>query len=307
MARHIPGTGSLRAVEAAGRHLSFTRAASELNLTPAAISHQIKEFEEQVGIRLFERTSRTMRLTAAGEVVHTAISEALENMSRAMARVQRTRNASRIKVTASASIAAKWLVPRLDEFMKKVPEADVRIDVSDRVRDFDHDEIDVAIRFGNGQYPGHRADRLFDNTIFPVCSPALLKSKGPLKNPRDLLQHMLIHVEWSGQGITWPNWRMWMLAAGVNDFNPGPGLHFDHSGLALQAAIDGQGVALGDSSLVADDLAAGRLVQPFALTIKGPPQFAYYVLSPLGTADEPMVRVFREWILEEARRTKLVQ
>ena len=118
---------------------------------------------------------------------------------------------------------------------------------------------------------------------------------------------MLIHVEWSGQGITWPNWRMWMLAAGVTDFNPGPGLHFDNSGIALQAAIDGQGVVLGDSSLVADDLAAGKLVQPFALTIKGPPQFAYYVLSPLETADEPMVRAFREWVLEEAQRTKLVQ
>ena len=307
MARHIPGTGALRAVEAAGRHLSFSRAAAELNLTPAAISHQIKEFEEQIGIRLFERTSRTMKLTAAGEVLHAAIGEALENLTRALTRLQRTRNASRIKVTASASIAAKWLVPRLDEFMKKMPEADVRIDVSDRVRDFVRDEIDVAIRFGNGHYPGHRADRLFDNTIFPVCSPALLKAKGPLKHPRDLLQHMLIHVEWSGQGITWPNWRMWMLAAGVTDFNPGPGLHFDNSGIALQAAIDGQGVVLGDSSLVADDLAAGRLVQPFALTIKGPPQFAYYVLSPLETADEPMVRAFREWVLEEARRTKLVQ
>jgi LysR family glycine cleavage system transcriptional activator len=307
MARHIPGTGALRAVEAAGRHLSFSRAAAELNLTPAAISHQIKEFEEQIGIRLFERTSRTMKLTAAGEILHASIGEALENLTRTLARLQRSRNASRIKVTASASIAAKWLVPRLDEFMKKMPEADVRIDVSDRVRDFDRDEIDVAIRFGNGHYPGHRADRLFDNTIFPVCSPALLKSKGPLKHPRDLLQHMLIHVEWSGQGITWPNWRMWMLAAGVNDFNPGPGLHFDNSGIALQAAIDGQGVVLGDSSLVADDLAAGRLVQPFALTIKGPPQFAYYVLSPLETADEPMVRTFREWILEEAQRTKLVE
>jgi LysR family transcriptional regulator, glycine cleavage system transcriptional activator len=307
MARNIPGTGSLRAVEAAGRHLSFTRAASELHLTPAAISHQIKEFEEQIGVKLFTRTSRTMRLTAAGEILHAAVSEALENLTRAVAKLQRTRNASRIKVTASASIAAKWLVPRLDEFMKKMPEADVRIDVSDRVRDFDRDEIDVAIRFGNGQYPGHKVDRLFDNTIFPVCSPALLKSKQPLKQPRDLLQHMLIHVEWSGQGITWPNWRMWMLAAGVSDFNPGPGLHLDHSGLALQAAIDGQGVALGDSSLVADDLAAGRLVQPFALTIKGPPQFAYYVLSPLELANEPMVRAFREWILSEAQRTKLVQ
>ena len=248
-----------------------------------------------------------MRLTAAGEVLHTAIGEALENLSRAVARLHRTRNASRIKVTASASIAAKWLVPRLDEFMKKMPEADVRIDVSDRVRDFDRDEIDVAIRFGNGQYPGQKVDRLFDNTIFPVCSPALLKSKQPLRHPRDLLQHMLIHVEWSGQGVTWPNWRMWMLAAGVTDFNRVRACistirawrcRRRSMARALRSAIH------RSSRMISRP--AGWF-SPFALTIKGPPQFAYYVLSPLETADEPMVRAFREWILEEAGRTKLVQ
>lgn len=304
--RFLPGTGSLKVFEAAGRHLNFTRAAQELHVTPAAVSHQIKEFEEQLGERLMERTSRSMRLTEAGQILHVAVGEALAGLNRALQQLQRgiTR---RIKVSASTSIAAKWLVPRLDDYMQLHPGAEVQLDVSDRVRDFSRDEIDVAIRFGNGNYPGSRADRLFDNTIFPVCSPALLTSKKPLKHPRDLLQHRLIHVEWSGQGVTWPNWRMWMLAAGVSDYNETSGLYLDNSGLALQAAVDGQGVALGDSSLVSDDLAAGRLVQPFALTIKGPPQFAYYVISPIATQDEPLIKSFRDWILDEAARTPLVK
>jgi LysR family glycine cleavage system transcriptional activator len=307
MARPIPGTGSLRVFEAAGRHLNFTRAAEELHVTPAAVSHQIKEFEDQLDIRLLERTSRSMRLTSAGEILHAAVTEALAGLSRAVGQMQRQRDSTALKVTASTSIAARWLVPRLDDFMKEMPGVDVRLDVSDRVREFGRDEIDVAIRFGNGNYPGHRADRLFDNTIFPVCSPALLRTKKPLLHPRDLLQHRLIHVDWSAPGVMWPNWRMWMLAAGVTDYQETAGLRLDNSGLALQAAIDGQGVALGDSSLVSDDLAAGRLVQPFAVTIKGPPQFAYYVISPIATQNDPLVRSFRDWILDEAAKTPLVK
>jgi LysR family glycine cleavage system transcriptional activator len=305
--RYLPGTGSLKVFEAAGRHLNFTRAAQELNVTPAAVSHQIKEFEDQLGQRLIERTSRSMRLTKAGQLLHGAVGEALAGLNRALMQMDRSRNTARLKVSASTSVAAKWLVPRLDDYMELSPGAEIQLDVSNLVRDFDRDGIDVAIRFGNGNYPGLRADRLFENTIFPVCSPALLKRKKPLKHPRDLLQHRLIHVEWSGQGVTWPNWRMWMLAAGVSDFNETGGLYLDNSGLALQAAVEGQGVALGDSSLVSDDLEAGRLVQPFALTIKGPPQFAYYIISPLETEDEPLIKSFREWILAEAAKTPLVQ
>ncbi|MFZ5675303.1 MAG: transcriptional regulator GcvA [Pseudomonadota bacterium] len=307
MVRPIPGTGSLRVFEAAGRHLNFTRAAEELHVTPAAVSHQIKEFEEQLDIRLLERTSRSMRLTEAGEILHAAVTEALAGLGRATGLMRRRRDSAALRVTASTSIAARWLVPRLDDFMLAMPGVDVRLDVSDRVREFGRDEIDLAIRFGNGNYPGHRADRLFDNTIFPVCSPALLKTKKPLLHPRDLLQHRLIHVEWSAPGVMWPNWRMWMLAAGVTDYQETAGLRLDNSGLALQAAIDGQGVALGDSSLVSDDLAAGRLVQPFAVTIKGPPQFAYYVISPVETQNDPLVRSFRDWILDEAAKTPLVK
>lgn len=282
--------------------MSFTRAANELGVTPAAVSHQIREFEDQLGVRLFQRTSRRMRHTTGGEILHAAVSDALENINRAVARVQRSGNKQRLRVTAFPSITVKWLVPRLDRFLEIVPDADVRIDVSQTPFDFVRDDVDIAIRFGDGICPGMKVDRLFEETVFPVCSPVLLSGERPLRQPQDLLHHTLIHVDWQDLG-PWPNWRMWMLAAGIRDFNDSRGLHFGLTSLAIQAAIDGHGVALGDSTLVADDIAAGRLVQPFNVALKGPPQLAYFVISPEETADEPMVRAFREWVLSEAAQT----
>jgi LysR family glycine cleavage system transcriptional activator len=307
MARALPGLASLRTFEAAGRHLSFTRASVELGVTPAAVSHQIREFEDQLGARLFSRTSRSMRLTHAGEILHAAVADALDGIARAVTRLRKSDGKPQLKVTTSPSIAAKWLVPRLDRFLAIVPDADVRMEVSQLPVDLVRDGVDIAIRFGDGNYPGLKVDRLFDETIFPVCSPRLLQSKKPLKAPRDLLEHNLIHVDWDAQGATWPNWRMWMLAAGIRDFDDRRGLHFSQTALALQAAMDGHGVALSESTLVADDLAAGRLVQPFKVTIKGPPRFAYYVISPVETADEPIVKTFREWVLKEAAATVIHQ
>ncbi len=208
-----------------------------------------------------------------------------------------------MKISASPSIGAKWLVPRLDRFLATVEGADVRIDVSSNVLDFDRDDLDVAIRFGEGKYPGLRSDLLFQDHVFPVCSPRLITKGKPLNTPRDLLHHQLIHLDWEAQGLPWPNWRMWMQAAGIRDFDDTRGLHFGQTSLAVQAAIDGQGIALGDSNLVADDLAAGRLVKPFELSVRAPPQFAYYIISPLETADAPMVKAFREWSLQEAKAT----
>lgn len=298
----IPGLSTLKTLEAAGRLMSFTKAASELGVTPAAVSHQIREFEEQLGLRLFERTSRSMRHTPAGGLLHETVAEALENISRTVSRLQRTGSKKRLKVTAYPSITAKWLVPRLDRFLDIVPDAEVRIDVSQAPLDFVRDDMDIAIRFGDGIYPGMQVDRLFVETVFPVCSPLLLSGSRPLRHPRDLLHHTLIHVDWEDLG-PWPNWRMWMQAAGVNDFNDRRGLHFSQTSLAIQAAIDGNGVALGDSTLVADDIAAGRLVQPFSVALKVPPQLAYYVIAPVETAEEPMVRAFRDWVLAEAGST----
>lgn len=302
MIRHIPGTRSLQVLEAAGRHLNFSRAAVELNLTPAAVSHQIKEFETQLGVTLFVRKGRSLQLTPAGDILHEAAADAVAALRHAAARARRSQGQTtvRLNVNASTSIAAKWLVPRLDRFLKKEPHADVRLNVSCGMQDFDRNEIDVAIQFGPGLYPGLSAQRLFDHVIYPVCSPKLLQGERPLAAPEDLLRHTLIQQSWSGQGVVWPDWRMWMLAAGIDGFEPKPGLHYTDTHLAIQAAIDGQGVALGDEALVADDLAAGRLVRPFALSIEGPPNFAYFVVSTHETMQNPLASSFVSWLHSEA-------
>lgn len=303
MLRHIPGLQSLKAFDASARHLSFTRAAEELHVTPAAVSHQIKELEEMIGVSLFQRTSRHMQLTRQGLILRPAIADALDGLTRALQRIRQSESPTQIRVTASPSIAAKWLVPRLDRFLDMVPGADVRIDVSSSVLDFDRDDVDVAIRFGDGNYPGLAVDKLFHDTVFPVCSPALLKGRKPLREPRDLALHTLIHLDYEAQGAVWPNWRMWMLAAGIGDFNDTRGLHFSQTSLAVQAAIDGLGVALGDSTLVADDIAAGRLIKPFELALKSPPQFAYHLITRNNLSNRPIVKAFRGWVLDEAALT----
>lgn len=300
MLRHIPGLQSLKAFDASARHLNFTRAAAELNVTPAAVSHQIKELEEAIGASLFQRTSRHMQLTRQGQVLKPAIADALEGLTRALQKIRQVDNPTQVRVTVSPSLAAKWLVPRIDRFLDSVPGADVRIDVSSEPLDFDREDIDVAIRFGDGNYSGLVVEKLFHDTLFPVCSPLLLTGAKTLREPRDLLQFTLIHLDWEAQGAVWPNWRMWMLAAGVKDFNDTRGLHFSQTSLALQAAIDGHGVALGDSTLVGDDLASGRLVKPFELSLRSPAQFAYHLITRRESAERPMTKTFRNWIIAEA-------
>jgi LysR family transcriptional regulator, glycine cleavage system transcriptional activator len=303
MLEQFPGLRSLRAFNAAARHLSFTKAADEMGVTPAAISHQIKELEDQIGVALFTRTSRSMVLTREGDILSTAAAESLETLARAVKRIKRLENRKVLKVSASPSIAAKWLVPRLDRFLDQAPGAEVRVDVSTTALDFERDDVDIAIRFGQGRYPGLKSDLLFTDKIFPVCSPRIITKEKPLAQPKDLLRHTLIHLEYEAQGVVWPNWKMWMLAAGINDFDDKRGLHFGQTSLTVQAAIDGHGVALGDSNLVADDIAAGRLVKPFELSLKAPSQFAYHVVSPLDTTQNPLVEAFRQWALSEAKET----
>lgn len=297
---------ALRGFEAAARHLSFTRAAAELNVTPAAISHAVRELELDLKVKLFERSSRVVRLTNAGEGLARAVGEGLGTIHRAVQRLRGADGRPKLLVTTSPSLAAKWLVPRLDRFLAKHPEVDVRIDVAPRLLDLTEDNVDIAIRFGLGTYPGLVAEKLFEESVFPVCSPHLLSSKKPLKQPRDLKHHTLIHIDWDAQWATWPNWQMWLRAAGAPEVDATRGLHFGQTALSLQAALDGQGVALGDSTLVADDLAAGRLVRPFTMALKGPAQFAYHLVHAPARAEEPIIKAFRRWILDEVAQTPRV-
>lgn len=303
MVAHLPGTRALKVLEAACRHLNFSRAAAELGLTPAAVSHQVREFEEQLGVRLFHRTSRVAVLTPAGEIMHSAIREALDRLMHAQADVQRSQQAGRLRISTVETIASKWLLPRIGTFMRLHPEIDIALDISNHIRDFLRDNIDVAFRWGPGDNAGVRIDRLFDHCIFPVCSPRLLAEMEPPKTPRDLLNHKLIHIFWSEKGVVWPGWREWFEAAGIEGPDVRPGMHFTETGHAVQAAIDGHGIALGDSHVVCGDLEAGRLVRLFDLSIGGPPGFSYHIATPLRTADTEMVRLFRDWVLAEARQT----
>lgn len=303
MSKLLPGTRALRTFEAAARHLNFTRAADELGLTPAAVSHQIKEIEDQLDLVLFTRTSRTIRLTEAGSLLHDASIDALDLLNRAVSRARKmTRGESLLKVTLDAQFATKWLMRRVDDFRQQKPGIELRFDITYDVRDFERDDVDIGIRFGTGKYPGLAAHRLFENIIIPVCSPALLASGPPLKEPRDLFNHTLAHIEWSRQGVTWPNWSMWMHAAGVDDFDDSRTLVFGSSTDATQAALDGNAVALADFAMVANDLSQGRLVRPFELGIKVAPEFAYFLVYPEASKDDARIIAFREWLLDEVAK-----
>ena len=301
--RLVPGTRALRTLVAAGKNLNFTRAADELGLTPAAVSFQIKEIEDQLGVKLFSRTSRTIRLTEAGIILCEAAADALDVMHRSVSKAQKAgRGTAQLKVTADPQFATKWLMRRVERFRKSNPDIDLRFDIAYEVRDFEIDDIDVAIRFGSGKYPGLAANRLFDNIIVPVCSPRLLTSGKPLKEPRDLLHHTLAHIEWSRQGVTWPNWRMWMAAAGIDDFDDSNTIVFEASSNAVDAAMAGDAVALADFAMVANDLSEGRLVRPFELSIKVAPEYAYHLVYPETTASDRRILAFRDWMLAECAR-----
>ena len=300
--RALPGTRALRTLVSAGRHLNFTRAADELGLTPAAVSYQIKEIEDQIGVRLFVRSSRAIHLTSEGEVLLEAASDALDTISRAAARIRKMSRSTttQLKVTVDPHFATKWLMRRVENFRKLHPGIELRFEVSYELREFDADDIDVAIRYGGGKYPGLSANRLFENVIVPVCSPRLLASGRPLTEPRDLMHHTLAHIEWSRQGVTWPNWQMWMAAAGIHDFDDSRTVVFGTSSDAVESALAGETVALADFAMIANDLSEGRLIRPFALSIKAPSEFAYFLVYPNGSASDPRIVAFRDWLLREA-------
>ena len=191
-------------------------------------------------------------------------------------------------------------MPRLDRFRAAHPDIDVRIDATDRLVDLMRGEADVAIRYGLGRYPGVRVEELFAEEVFPVCSPGLCVGPPPLREPADLRHHTLLHVQWDTQDATWPDWRMWLLAADVDSVDVTRGPRFSMESMAAQAAAEGHGVALVSSVIVADDLAADRLCKPFTLSL--PISFAYYVVSTEAAAEQPKVAAFRAWILAEAKR-----
>ena len=293
MARQIPPLTALRAFEAAGRHLSFTKAADELHVTQAAISHQVKSLEKYLGLKLFRRLNRTLLLTDAGQLYLPPLTDAFEGITRATHRLRQHLGRARLTVSVLPSFAAGWLVPRLGRFRQRCPDVDLRIDPTNSLTDFRRDDVELGILYGRGNYPGLRTDRLMREEFFPVCSPRLLEGPAPLRDPADLTHHTLLHDDMT------VDWRTWLLAAGVEGVDAERGITVTDSSMLLRAAIAGQGVALARSVLAADEIASGRLVRPFDVDV--PTEYAYYLAYPEKSADQPNVVAFREWILEEAR------
>jgi LysR family transcriptional regulator, glycine cleavage system transcriptional activator len=296
MARHLPPLNALRAFEAAARHLSFTKAARELHVTQAAVSHQIKGLEEYLGVPLFHRHRKAVLLTEAGQLCLPGLRDGFDRLAAAVDSIRNLDSANVLTVTTPPSFAAKWLVPHLDQFRKAHPDFEVRIDASTNLVDFERENVDVAIRYGSGSYPGLESELLFEIEVFPVCSPRLCKGRHGLRTPPDLKFHTLLHTEWRARGEE-PDWRMWLLAAGAADVDWTRGPQFNDVTVAIQAAIEGQGVALGRGALVAADLKAGRLVRPFKLSVAG--RFRYYLVYPAAALKRPKVAAFRDWLLRE--------
>lgn len=291
MTARLPSLNGLRAFEAAARHLSFTNAAAELNVTQTAISHQIRRLEEELGLRLFERKNRTLVLTPKAAEYLPGIRAAFQDLRFATDRLLRKDDDKVLTVSMMTSLATKWLLPRLSGFQEQHPEIDVRITTSSELVDFRRDAVDAAIRYGRGQWQGLRADWLMADKMFPVCSPRLLEGPNALKSPEDLGRFTLLHTSGYVE-----DWRVWLTAAGLpTAIAKNPGLTFDLSFMTVQAAVDGIGIAMGHTAFVQDDIAKGRLVAPFEMTL--PEDAGYYFVVPQENADSPKIAAIRKWLL----------
>jgi len=296
----LPPLNSLKAFESAGRHMSFSRAAEELHVTPAAISHQIKALESDLGVKLFRRLNRSLRLTEAGQACLPGLREAFETMVSAVDRVRAKEDWNILTISAPPAFGARWLVPRIVDFRTANPQIQVRIDPAIRSMDPGRDSVDVAIEFSQGHYSGREAQRLFGQDVFPVCSPELLTGRDPLKKPADLRKHTLIHFDAPMGDPEWPNWETWLSANNVSQIDPNKGPHFTSPNFTTQALLSGHGVALMAELVVENELATGTLVKPFDISYPG--DLSYWALATsMGAADDP-ITLFWNWITHEAAR-----
>ena len=298
MGRSLPPLNSLRAFEVAARHMSISRAASELHVTPAAISHQIRLLEDHVGLPLFVRNGRGLALTDAGNAGLRELREGFSRLSAAMDAIDSLGEAGVLSVSVAPSFASKWLLPRLELFQSAHPEIDVHVSASMQLSDFMKDGIDLAIRYGAGRYSDLSVERLLTESVVPVCSPEYLMQHGPFYVPSDLTEATLLHDDSPDNDPSCPNWEMWLSAAGAPNIDSARGPRFNQSSLVIEAAALGRGVALAKTALAARDLRQGRLVQPFSSAVKV--DFAYYVVAPRAKLNLPKVSYFIDWLRAEA-------
>jgi len=296
--RRLPPLNALRAFESAARHLNFSRAADELSVTPGAVSQQIQNLEDYVGAALFKRTPRGLLLTDSAQMALPALREAFDRLAEAAALLTAAVDGRRLTLTAPPSFAAKWLVPRLGRFEEAYPQVDVWLSADMDLVDFAASDVDLALRYGPGPYPGLEAIRLINETVIPVMSPALMATN-PVATPADLAKHILLHDGSPDADESCPDWQMWLAARGVKGFDANRGPRFNQSSLVIEAAVSGRGVALAKRTLAQDDLDAGRLIAPMPISTMV--DFAYFLVHPKAKGRLPQVKAFLSWIRDEAQ------
>ena len=292
MRPRLPPLNALKAFEAAARHESFTRAAEELCVTQGAVSHQVKALEAELAVKLFNRERQRLIITEAGRDYLTVVRDALDRIAIGTERLLQRQNAGILTVSTSPDFAAKWLVHRLGHFAEAHSGIDLRISATLHHVDFAREEVDLAVRHGDGNWPGLAAVRLSSEQLFAVCSPKLLSGRRRLATPADLLKFPLIHMD------SRTDWNNWLREAGLDEGSVTHGPVLNRASMVIDAAINGQGIALARTTLAAWDLITGHLVRPFPLSL--PLSKTYWIICPKATASLPKIVTFRDWLLAEA-------
>lgn len=296
MRRRLPSLNALKAFEASARQESFTQAANELCVTQGAVSQQVKALESELGVRLFRRERQRLLITEAGRTYLEVVRDAFDRLAAGTERLLQREQSGTLTITTSPNFAAKWLVHRLGRFSETHPGIDLRVSASVQHIDFAREDIDLAIRHGDGQWPGMHVIRLCTEELFPVCSPKLLKGRGALRLLRDVKHHTLLHTNDTNN---WENWLARVDArVGVGGVDAKRGIIFNQASMAIDAAVDGQGIALARTALASWDLISGRLVRPFRQAFDAP--YAFWIVCPKSTAALPKISAFRDWLLKEA-------
>jgi LysR family glycine cleavage system transcriptional activator len=300
MARRLSHLNALRAFEATARLGGYVDAAAELHVTPAAVGQQIRMLEGVLAVSRFERRGKRLVLTDSARSVLPDIKDAFDRLAQAMDQLKGAGRGPLLTVTLPPSFAAKWLIPRIETFRVAHPEIELRLDTTDRLVDLPRENVAIGIRYGGGRYSGLDATLLMTETVFPVCSPSLLSRAHRLRSPDDVSNFKLIHDTTMSAHSAFPTWSTWLKAARAKGVKSQSGMKINSSIMSLQAAIDGQGIALGRSVIAADDLRQGHLVKPFVLALET--GFAYHLVYALDSPLSRAASLFSEWLKAEVER-----
>lgn len=293
MTQRLPPLGALRAFAAAGRHLSFQRAAAELAVTPTAISHQIRKLEDDIGVKLFRRLTRKLQLTEAGQTLLPEVAAAFDRLAGAVEHLRAKGDSGVLSISALQTLSFRWLAPRLPGFQALQPRIDVRLEASPRLVEFGREDVDVGIRHGFGNWPGLAETRLFEDRFTPLIAPSLLKRAMPLRRPEDVLRYPMLRED-----ATNKDWEHWFVAVGVSPPANLRGPAFDSSEMAVKAALSGLGITVVNPDFFQEEIASGRLIQPFPTVATNGK--SYFLVYPHAHAQRPKVAAFRDWLAAEA-------